>query len=111
MAEGITRNGIEPIGRHEPHFGDEKTVYEEVTVDTYDANSDGNGNTFDLSNVYGFARVLFVNVAVTDGSAYQARYDYTNNSIRLFNLSDGSEVSQGTAVDATVRLRVVGTGG
>lgn len=108
--EGITLNGMEPTGRHEPHYGDEKRVYDEVTLGEYDANEDGNGNTFDVASVYGFARLLNVDVQVLGDEAYLARYDYENNSIRLLNVGDGSEVTASTTVNLDLRVRVEGTG-
>lgn len=110
MAESITRNGIEPVGRHEPHYGDEKVVYDEVTLGDYDADDDGNGNSYDLMTSYGFSRLLLVEVQVLGGAAYEARYDYTNESIVVLALSDGTEPAQGTTLDIDLRLRIVGTG-
>lgn len=110
MSEDITRNGVEPVGRHEPHYGDEKIVYDSVTLGDYDADDDGGGNTYDVARVYGFARLLYVHVQVDGDDSYEARYDYENNSIRVFDLSDGSEVTQGTTLGIDLRLRIVGTG-
>lgn len=109
-SEDITLNGIEPVGRQESHYGDEKRVYDNVTLGNYDNANDGNGNSFDVSQVYGFARLLHVDVQVDGTDAYYARYDYTNNSIRVFNASDGSEVAQGTTLNIDLRLRIEGTG-
>lgn len=108
--EDITLNGVSPTGQHEPHYGDEKRVYDEVTLGTYDSADDGTGNALDVAQVYGFARLLHVDVQVVGAEAYEARYDYANNSIRVFNLSDGTEVAQGTALGIDLRLRVEGTG-
>ena len=108
--ESITLNGVSPTGQHEPHYGDEKRVYDEVTLGDYDSADDGTGNTIDVSQIYGFARLLHVDVQVDGTDAYYARYDYTNNSIRVFNANDGSEVAQGTTLDLDLRLRVEGTG-
>jgi len=106
MAENITRNGMQPTGRHEPHYGDEKRVYDEVTLDDY---SDG-GNDYDVTQTYGFARLLNVDVQVLGAEPYAARYDYENNSIRVFDLGSGDEVEEGTELGLDLRLRVEGTG-
>lgn len=110
--EDITLNGVEPVGRHEPHYGDEKVVYDEVTLANYDNASDGNGNDFDVSQIYGFSRLFLVDLEVLGTDAYEARYDYTNNSILVLDLSSsGAEVSQGTTLNIDIRVRVIGTGG
>jgi len=117
--EDVTLNGVSPTGQHEPHYGDEKAVYDEVTLGDYDNDNDGNGNSFDVAAIYGFARVLFVEVQVLGADGYVARYDYTNDSIRVFQqANDGTgsagdelvEISQGTTLDIDLRVRVVGTG-
>ena len=110
MAESISRNGIAPRGLHEPHYGDEKAVYDEVNLGDYDADDDGAGNSYDVATTYGFARLLFVEVQVLGDDSYEARWDYENDSIRVFDLADGTEVAQGTTLDIDLRLRVVGTG-
>lgn len=110
MTEDITRNGVEPTGRHEPHYGDEKRVYDEVTLGVYDANNDGAGNFYDVTHVYGFARLLNVDVQVIGAESYEARYDYANNSIRVFDLGSGDEVAQGVELNLDLRLRIEGTG-
>ena len=106
MAENITRNGIEPVGRHEPHYGDEKRVYDNVTLGDYVSG----GNDYDLARTYGFARLLNVDVQVLGAESYTARYDYENNAILVFDLGSGDEVANGTTLDIDLRLRVEGTG-
>lgn len=117
--EDITLNGISPRGTHEPHYSDEKVVYDEVTLSTYDNANDGNGNSLDVSSIYGFSRLLFVETQVLGSDGFVARWDYTNDSIRVFAQdNDGSggagdqlsEVSQGTTIDIDIRLRIVGVG-
>jgi len=110
--EDITLNGVSPTGQHEPHYGDEKTVYDEVTLGTYDSATDGNGNSFDVAGIYGFARLLEVRVTVlgSDAADYYAVYDYTNNSVLVFNRDGTGEVAQGTALNIDMRVRVEGTG-
>lgn len=110
--EDITLNGVSPTGQHEPHYGDEKRVYDEVTLGSYDNASDGNGNSLDVARIYGFARLLNVEIEVlgADAADYYARYDYTNNSVLVFNQDGTGEVAQGTALNIDLRLRVEGTG-
>lgn len=108
--EGITLNGVSPTGNHEPHYGDEKRVYDNVTLGDYDPDSNGNGNSFDVASIYGFARLLHVDVQVDGTDAYYARYDYANNTVRVFNATDGTEVAQGTTLDIDLRVRIEGTG-
>lgn len=110
MAEDIERQGVEPTGRHEPHYGDEKTVYDLVTLGTYDADADGAGNKYDVSHIYGLARLLDVRVDVLGTDAYTARYDYENHSIRVLDMATGDEVAQGTALNIDLRLVITGTG-
>lgn len=109
-AEGITTNGVPPTGRHESHYGDEKVTYTDITLGDYDVSNDGNGNSFDVAVIYGFSRLLFVEVQVKGTDAYYARFDYANNTIRVFNASDGTEVAQGTTLDIDLRVRIIGTG-
>lgn len=108
--EDITLNGVSPTDQHEPHYGDEKVVYDNVTLGNYDSANDGTGNAIDVAQIYGFVRLLYVEVQVVGTDAYEARYDYANNSIIVLNISDGTEVTQGTTLDIDLRLRVVGTG-
>lgn len=108
--EDITLNGVSPTGQHEPHYGDEKRVYDNVTLGDYDSDDDGDGNSFDVASIYGFSRLLHVDVVIDGTDAYYARYDYENRSIRVFDINDGSEVSQGTTLDLDLRVRVEGTG-
>lgn len=108
--EDVTLNGVSPTGQHEPHYGDEKRVYDNVTVGDYDPQSNGSGNGYDVAAIYGFSRLLHVDLQVLGTDAYYARFDYTNNSIRVYNVSDGSEVAQGTTLGIDLRVRVEGTG-
>jgi len=117
--EDIDLNGVEPVGRHEPHYGDEKAVYDEITLGQYDQSEGDNGNVYDIRNVYGFSRLLFVELQVLGNSGYLARYDYEEHSVRVFAQSnDGEgtpedelvEVSQGEQLDIDIRVRAVGTG-
>lgn len=87
-----------------------RTVTDRVEVNDYDSAADGNGEAFDVSKEYGISRIVEVRAFVDDGSAYEAQFDRTNGSIRLFNLSDGTEVAQGTTVDVSITLTVIGAG-
>lgn len=117
--EDITRNGVAG-GKHDvEQEGNTRTVYDEVVLGTYDNAADGNGNAFNIPNVYGFSRLKKVDVQVADGSGYKAAYDYVNDSIRVFaQANDGTgtaedpltEVAAGTALNITLRIEARGMG-
>ena len=110
MGEDITHNGVAARDRPE-HVteGTSRVTYDEITLGTYDANNDGAGNAFDPTFEYGHGRIRAVHLNV-EAASYEAQYDYDNRSIRVYNISDGTEVAQGTALDIDIRVEVRGTG-
>lgn len=107
--ESITRNGV-AAGKHDVAAeGQYRVVYDSVTLGDYDSANDGAGNTFDPTASYGFSRLGIVHVEV-EAASYEAQYDYANNSIRVYNLSDGSEVTQGTTLNIDLRVEIRGMG-
>lgn len=110
MAEDITHDGVAARDKHDiAAEGPTRVIYDEITLGTYDASNDGTGNTFDPGFEYGFSRLGIVHCEVVAAS-YEAQYDYQNNSIRVYNLSDGTEVAQGTTLDISIRIEVRGMG-
>ena len=112
MAEDITRNGISGSNQHDIGYeGEYRVIYDDITLGTYDNASDGNGNTFNVLDIYGFSRLGIVTVNVK-AAGYVAQYDYDNNSIRVYQAgADGSalsEVSAGTALNIDLRVEIRG---
>lgn len=109
MPEDMEHTGV-AAGRHDiNHEGQNRVIYDEWELQTYDPDSDGTGNSFDPSLLYGMSRVGVVHAEVADDSAYLARYDYEEKSIRLFEMG-GSEVTGGTEVNVPIRVNVRGMG-
>ena len=108
--EDITLNGVPPKGEYERAYGDEVTIYDNITLGDYDSANDGNGNSYDVPAIYGLARLLYVDVTVDGSDAYYARYDKSNSAIRVYDITDGSEVIQGTTLNIDLNVRAVGTG-
>lgn len=110
MAEDITRQGV-AAGKHEIEYeGDNRVVYDEVTLGTYDSAADGNGNTYNVLDTYGFSRVKAVHVEVVDGQPYIANYDMANNAILVYALDGTGEVAAATALNVDLRIEVRGNG-
>lgn len=110
MSESITSVGVEPTDRHEVHYGDERVVYDRITLQDYNTDTTRPGNDYDVASIYGFSRILHVDVETFPGTGYIAKWDPLNKAIRVFNISDGSEVSNGTTLNLGIALRVEGTG-
>lgn len=119
MPEDITRNGVAGQSDHDIAYeGQYRVVYDEITLGTYDNAADGNGNTFNVREIYGLSRLGIVHVQV-DAAALTAQYDYTNNAIRLYRqANDGTgsaedpltEVSAGSVLNVDLRIEVRGMG-
>lgn len=101
-----TKEGIAG-GKDDIDYQGQSRVYKtELTLDEYEAG----GIDWDPTLQAGLARVSIVDVSVTDDSAYLARYDHVERSIRLFDLADGTEPADAESIDVPVRIRAEGTG-
>lgn len=101
-----TEDGLTAGKRDVAYEGHYRGVYTQLTLTDYESG----GVTWDPTMEAGLSRVSHVDVYVADDSAYTARFDHNNNSIRLFAHGDGSEPTDGTTVNIPVRVRAVGAG-
>ena len=84
--------------------GHNRVVITSIVIDDYETD----GVSYDPSVTAGINRESVVRVSVEDDSTYIARYDYDEQSIRLFDMADGSEPTDGETVDIPVRVRAEG---
>lgn len=117
--ESLTRNGVAAGKNDRENEGGTTVIYDDYTLGTYDDAADGAGNAFDPRDVYGFGRIGIVNVQVHGDHGYIAKYDYDNNSIRVYaQANDGTgtaedalvEVGAGTVLNIDLRMEIRGTG-
>lgn len=101
---GFTETGLTAGKRDIERQGHNRVVITSGEIGDYEAG----GVPFDPSLETGHSRESVVVVQVEDDSAYMARYDYDARTIRLFDLSDGSEPGDAEAVNVPIRLRVEG---
>lgn len=110
MPQSMTRTGV-AAGKHERSTeGPVGVIYDEYDLATYDPDSDGTGNDFNPRTEYGFDRLLNVDVQVADSSSYDARFDYANDVIRLYNRDGTGEVGNNVNVNVSLRIEVRGIG-
>lgn len=106
-----THQGEPTTGKPETYpvgpFTAKTSVY---TIDTYDSAADGSGEAFDVSREYGIHRIVDWNLVIEGSDTYDVQWDNDNNSIRIYNLSDGTEVAQGTALGLDLRITFIGVG-
>lgn len=102
-----TRDGLTAGKRDIDARGQTRVVTDQYTLTDYEAG----GVDFDPVFEAGVTRTAFVDVNVVDDSAYMARFDYEQNSIRVFDLSDGSEPADSETINLEVRVKVEGYGG
>jgi len=103
---GYTEVGLAAGKRNIEYHGESRVVLTELNIGDYEAG----GVAIELLDFAGVSRLSNVQVDVVDSTQQIARYDYNNGTIRIFNLSDGSEPSGGTTLDLNIRLRVEGRG-
>lgn len=103
----FTRQGI-TAGKHDvEQHGHDRVVKDRLTLDTYATG----GIDFDPYIVYGFSRVTHVDVSLVGDSSLLARFDPDADSIRVFDMGDGTEPADGDPLGEDVVVRIEGRGG
>lgn len=88
-----------------PIGGNLKLRVEELDITNYDDDSNGDGESFAPGDV-NMRRFVFVLALETTGSAQWAKYDESNNAVRLYT-SSGEVASDGNNT-GTVKIIAVG---
>lgn len=112
MPQNMTHDGVASGKKDREAEGATTVIYDRYTLNDYDPDSDGSGNDFDPTKVYGVSRYSKVNVSVSDNQAYMAQFDRTTGSgvIRLYALDGTGEVGNSTTVDVQLDIEVRGQG-
>ena len=107
-----THQGEPTTGKPETYTVGPYTAKTSVyTINDYDSAADGSGEAFSVSRELGLHRLVDWNVNVEAGGGdYEVRWDNDNESFRVYNLADGTEVAQGTTIDLDIRVTFIGTG-
>lgn len=88
-----------------PLGGNLKMRVEELDITNYDDDSGGDGESFAPVDV-NMRRFVFVLALETTGSAQWAKYDETNNAVRLYD--SAGEIGSNSSNTGTVKVIAVG---
>lgn len=88
-----------------PLGGNLKLRVQEMDITNYDDDGGSDGEAFAPGDV-NFRRFVYVTASETTGTAQWAKYDESNNAVRLYNSS--GEVGSNSSNTGTVKLVCVG---